>query len=371
MRRWSERAWWFITGALVGTAGLAVAQTPDTLYRKLELLAEVLGQIEQHYVDAVSASDLVYGAAQGATRALDAHSAFFTPDEYRELINQTEGEYAGIGVELDERDGIFEITSVLDGSPAQRAGVLAGDRILAVDGAAVDGLALDHVLQRLRGPPGTKVTIGIGRRDRDQPWTFTLVRSWIRVAPIAARDLGAVQVVQIKTFARRVATDLEAQLHRHAPKQGLVLDLRGNPGGLFDEAVAVCDLFLDHGLIVTAVGKGGRVLDRQEARRRGTEPNYKIAILVDQHTASAAEIVAGALHDRGRARLFGARTYGKGSVQSMLDLSDGSGLKLTIARYLTPSGTVIDGQGVAPDQMVEPDAKRDAPLAAALAWIGI
>ncbi|MBI3180417.1 MAG: hypothetical protein HYZ27_12195, partial [Deltaproteobacteria bacterium] len=250
-------------------------------------------------------------------------------------------------------------------------GMLAGDRILAVDGVSVENLPLDLLLHRLRGPVGTKVVLAIGRRDRDPPWTFTLVRSWIRLAPIAAREVGPVQVVQIKSFARRVATDLEAQLHRRAPKKGLVLDLRGNPGGLFDEAVAVCDLFLEDGLIVTAIGKGGRVLDRQEARRRGTEPNYKIAILVDPHTASAAEIVAGALRDRGRARLFGARTYGKGSVQSMLDLSDGSGLKLTIARYLTPSGAVIDGQGVAPDETVPPgDGESDTVLAAALAWVG-
>jgi len=156
-------------------------------------------------------------------------------------------------------------------------------------------------------------------------------------------------------------------LKKQAPKKGLVLDLRGNPGGLFDEAVSMCDLFLTNGPIVSAIGRGGRVLDQQSAKEGGTQPNYPLAVLIDRGSASAAEVVAGALHDRGRARLFGERSYGKGSVQSIMPLSDGSGLKLTVARYSTPSGRVIDGQGIEPDEPA--DAKTDAPVTQAVAWI--
>jgi carboxyl-terminal processing protease len=368
---WLERCAWLVTGMLLGVGLSAGAAAPfDTLYRKLEVLAEVLGQIENKYVDAVSPTELVYGAAQGAVEQLDGHSAFFSPDEYRDLLDVTEGEYAGIGVEVATRDGVTEVVAVFDHSPAHRAGVRAGDEILAVDGASLEDAGIDLVRAYLRGPAGTRVVLSVRRANRDEPWTTTLVRSWIRIAPVEARSLElGVEYVRIKSFARRVAHDLETQLKRRPPTRGLVLDLRGNPGGLFDEAIAVCDLFLDGGMIVSVTGKGGRVIERHTAHANGTQADYPVAVLIDGGSASAAEIVAGALHDRGRARLFGERSYGKGSVQSILDMSDGSGLKLTVARYVTPSGARIEGLGVAPNEAVEEEEATDAVLAAAQEWL--
>jgi len=212
------------------------------------------------------------------------------------------------------------------------------------------------------------------RRGADgKPRQYTLVRGWIRVAPVSHKVLPAgVAYVAVQSFSRRVAADIEKILTDHPPTAGVVLDLRNNPGGLFDEAVELCDLFLKGGPVVSAVGRDGRVLESREARERTLIADLPVAVLVDGGSASAAEIVAGALRDRERARLFGEKTYGKGSVQSMLNLSDGSGLKLTVARYFTPSGKQIDGKGIAPDEVVktpEPTAD-DAAVEAALRWIG-
>jgi carboxyl-terminal processing protease len=369
--RWMERSGWLAAGMVLGGALSAVAASRvDTLYRKLEILAEVFGQIENQYVEATSPTELVYGAAQGAVSRLDGHSAFFSPEEYRDLLDVTEGEYAGIGVEISIRAGVTEVIAVFDNSPAQRAGLRTADEIIAVDDTEIEGVSVETVQALLRGPAGTKVVLTLRHPDRAEPWTFTLVRSWIRVAPIEARPLEpGLEYVRIKSFARRVAHDLETQLERQPPKRGLVLDLRGNPGGLFDEAIAVSDVFLDDGPIVSASGKGGRIIERHTAHKNGTQADYPIAVLIDGGSASAAEIVAGALHDRGRARLFGTRSYGKGSVQSILDLSDGSGLKLTVARYITPSGARIDGLGIDPDQEVEFVEGEDAPLEAAREWL--
>ncbi|MEE8408457.1 MAG: S41 family peptidase [Myxococcota bacterium] len=378
LRTWSGRGVWLALGSVIGaTLSTAAAESShDILYRKLEILAELFGQVESHYVDQVSASDLVYGAAHGLTSVLDPHSAFFPPEEYQELINVTEGEYAGIGVEISSRDGLPEIIAIFDDSPAQRAGIHPGDLILAVDGESVEEMSLDAVKRKLRGPVGTKTALAIRRRGRDEAWRFTLLRRWVRVDPLEHQTLApGIEYVRIKSFARRVTSDLKALLSRHTPKRGLVLDLRANPGGLFDEAVGVCDLFLESGLIVSAHGRGGRLLNRQTAHRRDTQSGYRLAILIDHGSASAAEVVAGALGDRGRARLFGSRSYGKGSVQSMLDLSDGSGLKLTVARYVTPSGAQIDGRGIEPHVPIDTSDRYDAGddndpgLEAAQAWI--
>ncbi len=370
-RRWLERAGLISAGLVLGgLTSAAAGETIGTLYRKLEVLAEVLAVVENQYVEPIEAERLVYGAARGAIGVLDEHSAFFTPNEYRELLSLTDGEYAGIGVELTLADGLPEIVAVYDQTPAARVGLRRGDRLLAVGEQSLAGLSIDAVQQLLRGPVGTKLTLVVGRPDRDEPWSFTLVRSWIRVAPLEHRGLAdGVEYVRIKSFARRVASDLAAQLERTPPRRGLILDLRDNPGGLFDEAIAVSDLFLADGPIVSATGKGGRLIEQHVARAPRTEPDYRLAVLIDGGSASAAEIVAGALRDRGRARLFGARSYGKASVQSVIDLSDGSGLKLTVARYVTPSGARIEGQGVAPDEEVDGEGEPDPVIVAAERWL--
>jgi carboxyl-terminal processing protease len=361
----------FFAGTVTTVAVAALAASGgDGLYRKLEVLSQVLGQIERQYVDNVSDTELVYGAAKGAVGVLDEHSAFYSPDEYKQLLDATEGEFAGIGIEVEWEHELPHVVAVLEGSAAARAGVQAGDRIVAVDGTPTASLSVDAVQQRLRGPVGSKVVLTIRRRQRDDDWTFTLVRSWVRIAPVESRRLeDGLVYVKVKTFSRRVASDFAAAVGREQPIKGLVIDLRGDPGGLFDEAITLADYFLKQGPIVTAVGRGGRVIERYEAHDQGHEPDYPVAVLIDRGSASAAEVLAGSLADRGRARLFGTTSYGKGSVQSVLDLADGSGLKLTVARYYTPSGRQIDGHGIKPDQVVEPVGGSDAPLDAATVWL--
>lgn len=357
-------------GYLVGSLSVAEARRSETLYSKLEVLAEVLGEIETNYVDMLSPTELIYGAAKGAATELDAHSEFFTPEEFRELRSTTEGEYTGIGVELKaSANGATRVSGVYPDSPAARAGIAIGDGMLSIDEKDVRTLNVAGIQARLRGPVGTKVVIGLEREGQSKPWTFTLVRGWIRVAPIVTDALDdGINYARLKTFSARVAIDLENYLDKSSPSQGLILDLRGNPGGLFDEAVAVCDLFLSEGPIVSVVGRAGRDVEKHVAHRERTQRRFPIAVLIDDGSASAAEIVAGCLKDRNRARLFGSKSYGKGSVQSILDLSDGSGLKLTIARYLTPSGVPIDGHGIEPHRSFPPDDLL-TPLHTATQWL--
>jgi len=369
----TKRIAWTLLGLLLGVALTAAAGPhPETLAQKLDLLAEVLAAIENHYVDISDPTRLIEGAARGAVATLDPHSVFFPAAEYRELLSATEGEYAGIGIELGLQGERLEIMTVFDGSPAQHAGLQVGDELIAVNDNPVAEMAFGEVQERLRGPVDSKISLTVRHPHRSDVWNYTLVRSWIRVVPLVHRTLGdGIELIHVKSFARRVTVDLEAQLARTPPTRGLILDLRGNPGGLFDEAVAMCDLFLKDGPIVSATGRNGRLLEQQQAHTRGNEPSYPVAVLIDGGSASAAEIVAGALHDRGRARLFGQKSYGKGSVQSIIDLSDGSGLKLTVARYQTPSGRTIDGTGIEPDERIESESEADAEhvVTRAAAWL--
>ncbi|MEO0812368.1 MAG: S41 family peptidase [Myxococcota bacterium] len=316
---------WLIAGFLLGALSTAGAQRNETLYNKLEILAEVLGEIETGYVDQLSPHRLVYGAAKGAAAQLDEHSEFFTPEEFSALRSTTDGEYGGIGVELGfDSSGITTVESLYPESPAERAGLVKGDEILSVDGTPLKGKDSTSIQKLLRGPVGTKTVLKVKRKGRDEPWNFTMVRGWIRVTPINTDDLGeGISYARVKVFSSRVAIDLEAHLDENKPKKGLILDLRGNPGGLFDEAVAMCDLFLARGPVVSVRGRGGRQIEEQNAHPERTQPDYPLAVLIDGGSASAAEIVAGCLKDRGRARLFGNKSYGKGSVQSILDLPDG------------------------------------------------
>ena len=367
MKRWPHAAY-LAAGFVLGAVCTASAQTaPDTIFRKLEVLAEVLSHVENHYVDSTSAQGLVYGAARGVAETLDEHSAFFDPEEYRSLVNTTEGEYAGIGVELAAASPYPRIMGLFEGSPAHKAGLEIGDEIISVDGIATEDRDFELVYQQLRGPVGTKLVLEVQRQERTKPWRYTLVRSWIRVAPLSHETFEpGMQYVRIASFSRRVAKDFEALMKRHPPTRGLIIDLRGNPGGLFDEAVDISDMFLSEGPLVTAIGRGGRILEQRTASPKVLPVQPPIAILQNGGSASAAEVLAGALRDRGRARLFGTRSYGKGSVQSILDLSDGSGLKLTIARYVTPSGRRIDGEGIAPD--VE-EVHKEKVVDAAISWL--
>jgi len=339
-------------------------------YQKLGVFTKVLSYIEGHYVEDLSETDLMYGAARGLTDVLDPHSRFMDPEEYGRLKKETEGneEIEGIGIDVEKRKNRFVIISPIEGSPAARAGIEPGDVIKRVDGVEISTLEFDEAVARMQGPGGSEVTLVVERRNREL--TFKIRRAKYEVKAVEGKLLeDGVAYVKLRVFAAGVDTTLEKLLEQLSGKgknlKGLVLDLRRNPGGLLDQGIRVADLFVADGLIVKTVGKGGHVMDEAKAHSRGTWSGFPMIVVVDGATASAAEIVAGALQDHGRAVVLGAQTFGKGSVQTVIDL-DGCGgkpcgLKLTVARYYTPKGRSIQGQGITPNVVVDATAPPGDP----------
>jgi carboxyl-terminal processing protease len=364
----------FVAGAAMATAVAAWggAKQPKR-FDELDTFARVLSLVENNYVEQIDEKKLIYGAAKGMVRTLDPHSAFLSPDEFADLRADTDGEFGGVGLQIDEKDGALEVVEVLPDTPAARAGLRAGDRIVAIDGEPTEDQDGEELVARLRGRPGTKVTVDVERAG-EGGWKgakgFTITREIIRVKAVEAMVLApGIGYVRIKQFQERtdqeVAEALGALEKEMGSIQGLVLDLRGNPGGLLDQSVRVADLFLEGGVIVTTRGRGGKRLEEESARQAGTWSGFPMVVLVNGGSASASEIVAGALQDHQRAMVVGTRTYGKGSVQSIIPLDDGSGLKLTVARYYTPSGRSIQEKGIAPDLEVEqldPDKLAEARM---------
>jgi len=355
--------------AAAGVCSVALAaRDPAGPYQKLDVFSHVLSLIENNYVEQVDETKLLYGAIDGMVRTLDPHSSFMDPRSYAALKEETEGEYGGVGLELADRGDEVVVVAPLDDTPASRAGFRPGDRLLEIDGVAVRGWHEADAVRSLMGPPGTKVTIKATRGSWSEPRVFTLVRDVIRVVSVENklfdRKLGYVKIKNFQdrtdAYLRKALDTMRAQAGGEL--SGMVLDLRHNPGGLLDQAVKVADRFMDGGVIVTTKGRGGKHAEVERAHPKDTEPRYPMVVLVDGGTASASEIVAGALQDSGRAVVIGTQTFGKGSVQTVIELEDGSGLKLTIARYYTPSGRSIQERGIAPDVWVKALASdEDAP----------
>src|SRR5262252_33606 len=358
--------------ALAAFAGGLVAARPLSAgrfnpYQKLGVFTKVLSYIETHYVEDLSETELMYGAARGLTDVLDPHSRFMDPEEYGRLKKETEGneEIEGIGIDVEKRKNRFVIISPIEGSPAAKAGIEPGDVIKRVDGVEISTLEFDEAVARMQGPGGSEVTLVVERRGRDL--TFRIRRAKYEVKAVEGHLLDeGVAYVKLRVFAAGVDNTLEKLLDQLSAKspgksmKGLVLDLRRNPGGLLDQGIRVADLFISEGLIVKTVGKGGHVMDEAKAHSKGTWSGFPMIVLVDGATASAAEIVAGALQDHNRAVVLGTQTFGKGSVQTVIDL-DGCGgkpcgLKLTVARYYTPNGRSIQGQGITPNIVVDATA---------------
>jgi carboxyl-terminal processing protease len=348
--------------ALAAFAGGYLAQSTasakgrSVTYDKLAIFSRVLTYVENNYVEKVDPTTLIYGAIKGMIATLDPHSAFMTPKEYDQMKVDTDGEFGGVGLEVTRSGHDLVVVAPIDGTPAARAGLKPGDVIVSIDGVDARTLGLQDAVQRLRGKPGSKVVLSILRQGFSEPRDLTLVRRHIEVDPVTGRLVDGFGVVKIKSFQDRTDHYLRNTLRalrarRKAPLKGVVLDLRNNPGGLLDQAVAVADTFLPDGIIVTTRGRTAAA-EVQRAHRAGTEPLYPMVVLVNGGTASASEIVAGALQDHQRAVIMGTRTFGKGSVQTVIDLADGSGLKLTIARYYTPSGRSIQELGITPDIVV-------------------
>jgi carboxyl-terminal processing protease len=351
----------FTLGACLALALGAMAgpvKRGERRFEKLDVFARVLSYVEANYVEDIDDRKLVYGAVKGMMRTLDPHSDFMTPDEFADMRADTDGEFGGIGIEVADDRGAIAVVEPLPGSPAARAGLQRGDRIIAIDGVATRARGGDTG-GRLRGRPGTTVKLDVERKGWDGPRSFLLVRELIHVQAVEASLLEpGIGYIKLKQFQERTDEELLAALRRLSGESGgsllgVVLDLRGNPGGLLDQAVRVADLFLPSGVIVTTVGRGGKKLDEERAHEGGTWDNFPMVVLVNGGSASASEIVAGALQDHGRALIVGTQSFGKGSVQSVFEFADGSGLKLTVARYFTPSGRSIQEKGIAPDVVVE------------------
>ncbi len=350
------------TVALAGSPPSGLTRAEAT-YRELELFARVLSYVQNNYVEPVDEQQLVHGAIKGMLETLDPHTQFMPPDVFKEMKIDTSGEFGGLGIEIARREDTLVVVAPIDDTPAQRAGIRSGDAILKIDEEATRNMELARAIQKMRGPAGKKVLLTIMREGFTAPREFAIIRDHIRIASVEGVLHGGIGHVKVKNFQERTGLALFKELERlraqHGGKElrGLVLDLRNNPGGLLDQAVAVSDRFLGGGLpIVSTRGRTTGQVNEERARERDTEKAYPVVVLVNAGSASASEIVAGALQDHRRAVVMGTPTFGKGSVQTVIEMEDGSGLKLTIARYFTPSGRSIQERGILPDFVV-PEAE--------------
>jgi carboxyl-terminal processing protease len=347
----------FAGGAWCAEAARATtdAQSP---YDVLRQLARVLVLVENEYVEPVERSRLAEGAIKGLVAELDPHSAYLPPRAYDTFQGDTDGEFGGVGIEVDFRGAEVTVIATIEGSPAAAAGVVAGDRIVAIDRISVQGKSATELVQRMRGPEGSDVTVGIRREGNEKIINFTLTRRIISVASIAVESLvDQIAYIRVKQFQRGTHTELlegiaEVRRRLGGDIRGLILDLRNNPGGLVKEAIAVADEFLEGGNIYST-RRRGKIVDSVDATRGGALTAQPMVALVNQYSASAAELVAGALRDQSRATVVGAPTFGKGSVQTIIDLPGNAGLRLTTMRYYTPKGLAIQARGVQPDVLVE------------------
>jgi len=333
------------------------------VYQHLRLFSDVLNLVQDNYVEKVESKELIYGAINGMLKDLDPHSSFMKPEEYKELQVETKGKFGGLGIEITIRDGVLTVVAPLEGTPADRAGVEAGDQIIKIDDAPTQDMSLTEAVQKMRGQKGTKVKLTILRKGAKKPMEFELVRDMITIQSIRARTLEpGYGYIRISSFQSGTANDLRKALEQlekqNQPMLGLVLDLRNDPGGLLDQAVEVSDEFLDEGLIVYTGGRLESQKMRFEAHKNTNPHNYPIVVLVNSGSASASEIVAGALQDHKRAILLGEPTFGKGSVQTVIPLNDGSAVRLTTSLYYTPSGRSIQAKGIEPDILVKRDVAQ-------------
>ncbi len=350
----------FLVGVFVGSGrSQKVSALPNSMYEDLKVFTDVIGYIQKDYVEETKSKDLIYGAIKGMLETLDPHSAFMPPGMYKEMQEETKGRFEGLGIEITIKDGVLTVVSPIEDTPASKAGILAGDQIIKIDGDSTKNFTLMDSVKRLRGPRGSKVTITIMREGFPKPKEFTLVRDVIPVRSVRhellQKNYGYIRISQ---FQEKTDGEFEKAMkaleeESKGSLKGLVLDLRNNPGGLLDQAVKISDRFIDSGLIVSVEGRKEDQKIKFYAHSDGQVARYPLVVLVNGGSASGAEIVAGAIQDHGRGILLGTQTFGKGSVQTIIPLKDGSGLRLTTARYYTPSGRSIQAKGITPDFIVK------------------
>lgn len=327
-------------------------------YKNLKLFNQVLDMVQKNYVEPVEQKTLIQGAINGMMKSLDPHSSFMTAEMYKELEVETRGSFGGIGIEITILKDVLTVVSPIEDTPAFQAGIKAGDQIIKIDGKSTKDINMMEAVSKLRGPKDTKVTLTIMRETLDKPTDIVITRSIIKIKSIKARMYeDRIGYIRIAAFQEKTVDDLKKALKDlDGPTQslkGLILDMRNNPGGLLSQAVEISDVFLKSGIIVSTRGKAKNLENKFSARDNGDEPACPIVVLVNEGTASAAEIVSGALQDNRRAIIVGTRTFGKGSVQTVIPLEDGSALKLTTAKYYTPSGRSIQAEGIAPDIVIK------------------
>ena len=332
-------------------------ETPVDSYEKLKTFSEILSLLEANYVEKVDTNDLIDGAIRGMLKTLDPHTSYLPPEAFKQMKVETSGRFGGLGIEITVRKGILTVVTPIEDTPADKAGVKAGDRIIKIEDESTLDMTLSDAVERLRGKINTEVNITIFREGLEEPLKVTLVRANIKVKSVKSKIYeGSIGYVRIRSFSKTTSRDLDRVLDEFRTKQvkKLVLDLRNNPGGLLNQAVEVSDRFLNpENLIVYTQGRTEEQNMRFTTHDRVQRVSYPMIILVNGGSASASEIVAGALQDSSRAIILGTQTFGKGSVQTIIPLSDGSALRLTTARYYTPSGRVIQENGIIPDITVE------------------
>jgi carboxyl-terminal processing protease len=328
-------------------------------YEAIELFTDVLAIVKKNYVEEADTKKLIYGAINGMLSSLDPHSSFMPPDMYKEMKIDTKGSFGGLGIEITIKDGFLTVISPIEDTPAFRAGIKAGDQIIKIDNKFTKDMSIMDAVKRMRGPKGTKVTITIMREGFEKPKEFIISRDIIQIKSVKFKTLEpGYGYIRISQFQEKTDEDLSKALkgvkEENAGKlQGLILDLRNDPGGLLDQAVKVSDHFIEEGLIVYTEGRDAESKMKFYARKGSKEPHYPIVVLINGGSASASEIVAGALQDHNRAVIMGTQSFGKGSVQTIIPLSEDSGLRLTTALYYTPSGRSIQAKGISPDITVE------------------
>lgn len=356
-------------GAIASVQGWASGNSD--LYRQLDVFGDVIEQIHDHYVEKPDDDKMIEGAINGMLAALDPHSSYMNSKQYTQMQEQMTGEFGGIGIEVTSEEGILKIVSPLDGTPASKAGLLANDLIVDIDDTPTDGFTLQQAVDKMRGPVGSTIKLTIVRKGATAPIQVSLKRAVISVSPVTARAEGNIGYVKISSFGEQTQTKLAeaiAGLKSDIGSQlaGYVIDLRNDPGGLLDQAISVADDFLDHGNIVVTKGRGNKETERADATPGDITGHKPIIVLINGGSASASEIVAGALQDNKRAKVVGTRSFGKGTVQTVITLGQDRGaLRLTTARYFTPSGRSIQAKGIDPDVVV--DEKLTPEMAAKFA----
>lgn len=337
------------------SSGGQAAEMQDT-YKNLEIFSDVLSIIQQNYVEEVNTQEIIEGAIKGMLAALDPHSSFLRPEDFKELQVETKGSFSGIGIEITVKDDVLTVVSPIEDTPAFKKGIKAGDKIIKINGESTKDMTLMEAVKRLRGVKGSEVTITIHREGWNELKDFTIVRDVIPLHSVRSKELEpGYGYIRITNFQAKTTQDLKKaldDLNKSGEIHGLILDLRNNPGGLLEQSVKVADLFLDGGVIVST---RGRLKDQNmefTAHALGKSRHFPMVVLVNGGSASASEIVAGALQDHKRALILGTQTFGKGSVQTIIPMNDGAGLRLTTARYYTPNGTSIQAKGITPDVIV-------------------